>query len=73
MGPIVSTAVNDPESILELPYGCGEQNIARLAPTLYAMRYLKVSGKMTAATEEKGYQYMRTGIKVHYYYFKLIS
>lgn len=37
----------------------------KLAPTLYAMRYLKVTGKLTAETEEKGYKYMREG-KVFY-------
>lgn len=43
------------------PEGCGEQNMMNLAPTLYAMRYLKVTGKLTADSEEKGYKYMREG------------
>lgn len=43
------------------PGGCGEQNMVYLAPTLYAMRYLKVTGKLTPDSEDKGYKYMREG------------
>nr|BAK64110.1 complement component 3-2 [Hasarius adansoni] len=60
-GPAVQTATENPEGLVQLPYGCGEQNMKWLAPTLYAMKYLKVTGKLTPHIEEKGYQYMREG------------
>lgn len=61
LGPAVETTVNNPDSLITLPDGCGEQNMKNLAPTLYTMRYLKVTGKLTADAEEKGYKYMRIG------------
>lgn len=60
-GPAVATSLNNPEKLLTKPHGCGEQNMMFLAPTLYTMRYLKVSGKLTADSEEKGYAFIRQG------------
>ncbi|XP_054715979.1 ophiophagus venom factor-like [Uloborus diversus] len=60
-GPTVETALNDPGSLIQRPRGCGEQNMIFLAPTLYTMRYLKVTGKMTAENEQNGYAFIRQG------------
>ena len=60
-GPAVQTAISDPESLLTEPGGCGEQNMVKLAPTLYAVRYLKLTGKLTPEIEDIGYKYMRQG------------
>lgn len=62
-GPAVETSINNPDALLQKPRGCGEQNMMFLAPTLYTMRYLKVSGKLTAESEEKGYEFIRHGMK----------
>ena len=64
-GPAVQTSINNPEALFQKPRGCGEQNMMFLAPTLYALRYLKVTGKLTAAAEESGYEFIRHGM--HYY------
>lgn len=60
-GPTVETSVQDPEKLMLLPRGCGEQNMMFLAPTMYTMRYLKVTGKVTRENEEKGYGFIRKG------------
>lgn len=60
-GPTVETSIQDPDKLILLPVGCGEQNMIYLAPTMYTMRYLKVTGKMTREQEEKGYDFIRKG------------
>ncbi|GIY66063.1 complement C3 [Caerostris extrusa] len=60
-GPTVETAINNPDKLLEIPRGCGEQNMMFLAPTLYTMRYLKIKGKITPEIEEKGFSFIRLG------------
>uniref|UniRef100_T1E175 Putative complement component n=1 Tax=Cupiennius salei TaxID=6928 RepID=T1E175_CUPSA len=60
-GPVVETAIHNPEGLLQKPRGCGEQNMMFLAPTLYTMRYLKASGRLTADSEAKGYEFIRHG------------
>nr|BAK64109.1 complement component 3-1 [Hasarius adansoni] len=60
-GPAVQTSINNPDALFQKPRGCGEQNMMYLAPTLYALRYLKVTGKLTAAAEESGYEFIRHG------------
>lgn len=49
-GDILGAAVSDLHSLLELPTGCGEQNMAKLVPNIVLMEYLKVSaGPLEAA------------------------
>ena len=47
--------------MLDLPTGCGEQTLIRLAPTIYSMVYLKHTGKMTPELDLKGYKYITEG------------
>lgn len=37
------------DGLLRLPMGCGEQNLARLAPNLYALKYMKAIGSNNEA------------------------
>lgn len=60
-GTVIETSINNPDDLLQTPRGCGEQNMMFLAPTLYTMRYLKVTGRLTAAMEDKGYGFIRLG------------
>lgn len=61
LGTVIETSINNPESMFHQPGGCGEQNMMRLAPTLYILRYLKTTGKLTPSMEEKGYRFIRDG------------
>lgn len=40
---MLGPAVSDLQSLVELPTGCGEQNMAKLVPNIVVMEYLKVS------------------------------
>lgn len=41
-GDVLGPAVSDLDQLLELPTGCGEQNMAKLVPNIVVMEYLKV-------------------------------
>ncbi|XP_053305999.1 ovostatin-like [Spea bombifrons] len=49
------------DSLLLMPMGCGEQTVARLAPIPKVMEYLNNTGQLTAEIEEKCKNLMREG------------
>ncbi|XP_075729276.1 complement C3 isoform X1 [Rhipicephalus microplus] len=61
IGPSVQTTLENIEDLVTMPTGCGEQNMMLMAPTLYAMEYLKQNNMVDEALEEKGYRYIREG------------
>ena len=57
MGP----SVNGLGDLLQMPSGCGEQNMLNLAPDVYIVNYLSVSGQLTPDIESKAYGFMNAG------------
>ena len=57
MGPTLNV-----ESLLRLPYGCGEQNMVNFAPSIYIMKYLSSVGQLTRSVEKKAKNIMTIGI-----------
>ncbi|XP_054279144.1 murinoglobulin-1-like [Macrosteles quadrilineatus] len=60
---LLGPALENLDGLLRLPMGCGEQNLARLAPNLYALKYMKAIGSNNEAlvasavkNVKKGYQ-----------------
>lgn len=51
------------DKLIQMPTGCGEQTMIRLAPLVYVLRYLySIKNGVTAAVEKKAYGFMRKGI-----------
>ncbi|CAN7984278.1 unnamed protein product, partial [Ixodes hexagonus] len=61
MEPAAESAIDNVESLISLPRGCGEQNMMLMAPTLYALEYLKLKNSMNTAVMEKAYRYIQRG------------
>ncbi|XP_068608150.1 CD109 antigen-like [Brachionichthys hirsutus] len=40
VGDILGLSINNLDSLVDLPLGCGEQNMIRFAPSLYVLQYL---------------------------------
>nr|ACN37845.1 complement component C3 [Ruditapes decussatus] len=59
---IVNTIIEGVDSLFLKPAGCGEQTMIRLAPTVYALSYLKQTKQMTVDIEKKGNQWVRDGV-----------
>lgn len=44
-----------------MPYGCGEQNMALLAPNIYILQYLKSTEQLTDAILKKANHFLTSG------------
>ncbi|XP_022663177.1 ovostatin-like [Varroa destructor] len=53
MGPAIVTALDDIESMLTLPKGCGEQNMMRLAPLVFVTEFRKAIQQLDVPTEKR--------------------
>ncbi|KAG1941890.1 alpha-2-macroglobulin-like [Pimephales promelas] len=61
LGDIMGCALKNLDKLLQLPSGCGEQNMIILAPNIYILRYLEVTGQLTAAIREKATGFLQSG------------
>ncbi|XP_075891994.1 alpha-2-macroglobulin-like [Nelusetta ayraudi] len=61
LGDIMGRALQNIEGMLTMPYGCGEQNMARLAPNIYILEYLKSTQQLTKAIMEKASNFLTSG------------
>ncbi|KAM4632857.1 CD109 antigen [Polymixia lowei] len=61
VGDILGPSITGLESLIQMPYGCGEQNMIHFAPNIYILQYLTVSGGADQDTVEKATSYMMKG------------
>lgn len=54
-------AMKNVDDLLRMPYGCGEQNMALLAPNIYILQYLKNTDQLTPAIKEKSDRFLTSG------------
>ena len=62
MGPTLKV-----DSLLRLPYGCGEQNMVNFAPSIYIVKYLSSVEQLSESIENKAKNIMRTGNELDNY------
>ncbi|XP_067844534.1 CD109 antigen [Heptranchias perlo] len=61
IGDILGPSINGFEDLLQMPYGCGEQNMIRFAPNIYILQYLTAINQVNQEIEEKALTYMIQG------------
>ncbi|XP_041924558.1 alpha-2-macroglobulin-like isoform X1 [Alosa sapidissima] len=61
LGDILGRALKNIDSLLRMPYGCGEQNMAILSPNIYILQYLQNTGQLTADIKEKATNFLKNG------------
>ncbi|XP_044535461.1 alpha-2-macroglobulin-like [Gracilinanus agilis] len=61
LGDILGSAVQDTQNLLKMPYGCGEQNMARLAPNIYVLNYLNETLQLTPEIKAKAIGFLQHG------------
>lgn len=54
-------ALKNLDGLLRMPYGCGEQNMALLAPNIYILHYLKNTDQLTPAILDKATNFLNSG------------
>lgn len=60
-GNVLSQTLDGLESLLQMPFGCGEQNMILFAPNVFVMRYLKETGQIKPEIVAKAEKLMLTG------------
>ncbi|XP_068557776.1 alpha-2-macroglobulin-like isoform X1 [Cebidichthys violaceus] len=61
LGDILGRALNNLDGLLRMPYGCGEQNMALLAPNIYILQYLRNTQQLTSAITDKATKFLTSG------------
>ncbi|XP_055088357.1 CD109 antigen [Periophthalmus magnuspinnatus] len=59
VGDVLGVAMEGLDSLIQMPSGCGEQNMIHLAPMVYLLQYLRASGETQGADVERALQLMR--------------
>lgn len=57
MGPVLSNV----ESLVQMPYGCGEQNMVTFVPNIVVLSYLRATRRENGPLEMKAIKYMESG------------
>ena len=60
-GSYLTQTLSGLESLIQMPYGCGEQNMLNFAPDVYIAKYLKESGQLKPEVMAKAELLMVTG------------
>ncbi|XP_078507514.1 alpha-2-macroglobulin-like [Lissotriton helveticus] len=61
VGDLMGTVIQNLRKLLQMPSGCGEQNIALLTPNIYVLDYLNKTGQLTDEIKSKATEYMISG------------
>ncbi|XP_074525481.1 alpha-1-macroglobulin-like [Halichoeres trimaculatus] len=61
LGDILGRALKNLDGLLQMPYGCGEQNMALLAPNIYILQYLKNTQQLTPKIMERAAEFLTSG------------
>lgn len=49
------------QNLLQMPYGCGEQNMVLFVPNIYVLEYLNETQQLTEAIRSKAISYLIGG------------
>ena len=60
-GSYVAQTLDGLENLLQMPYGCGEQNMILFAPNIYVARYLEATGQVKPEVMARAEFLMTTG------------
>ncbi|XP_061476795.1 alpha-2-macroglobulin-like isoform X1 [Rhineura floridana] len=61
VGDILGPAIENLHQLLQMPYGCGEQNMALFAPNIYILDYLNKTGQLTDEIRSRAIGYLVAG------------
>ncbi|NXX27095.1 A2ML1 protein, partial [Nicator chloris] len=61
MGDILGNALQNVDSLLAMPHGCGEQNMVRFAPNIYIQQYLEKTGQLLPDIRAKAQGFLQSG------------
>jgi len=60
-GDVMGPSLTGLAGLLDLPVGCGEQNMVNFAPNIFVMQYLNSTNQNTDEIHTKAVDFLRTG------------
>ncbi|XP_050072372.1 CD109 antigen-like [Anopheles maculipalpis] len=61
IGDVLGSSIENLDSLIRMPFGCGEQNMLNFVPCIVVLDYLKACRRLTAAIESKAKKCMEVG------------
>ncbi|XP_052281092.1 CD109 antigen-like [Dreissena polymorpha] len=61
IGDLFGPSLEHLDHLLQMPYGCGEQNMVRFAPAVAAATYLKATSRLSETLQRRVIEIMETG------------
>ena len=61
IGDVMGPTLKNLNNLLNLPFGCGEQNMANFAPNVYVLKYLSGTNQLTDEIKTQALYYLQTG------------
>ncbi|KFP75136.1 Alpha-2-macroglobulin-like 1, partial [Apaloderma vittatum] len=61
IGDIMGPALQNLDRLLEMPFGCGEQNMVQFAPNIFILQYLNKTEQLNPEIEDKALEFLRKG------------
>ncbi|XP_052557719.1 alpha-2-macroglobulin isoform X5 [Tympanuchus pallidicinctus] len=61
LGDLMGTAMQNLHQLLQMPFGCGEQNMVLFAPNVYVLDYLNKTGQLSEEVKSKAIGYLVSG------------
>ncbi|NXK41924.1 A2MG protein, partial [Piprites chloris] len=61
LGDIMGTAMQNLHQLLQMPFGCGEQNMVLFAPNIYVLNYLNKTEQLSEEVKSKATGYLVSG------------
>ncbi|XP_074681846.1 ovostatin-like [Strix aluco] len=61
VGDIMGTAMQNVHQLLQMPFGCGEQNMVLFAPNIYVLDYLNKTEQLSEEVKSKAIGYLVSG------------
>ncbi|NWI96008.1 A2ML1 protein, partial [Pitta sordida] len=60
-GDIMGTALHNLDHLVQMPHGCGEQNMVLFSPIVYVLQYLEKTRQLTPEIRERATGFLRNG------------
>ncbi|XP_055136706.2 alpha-2-macroglobulin-like protein 1 [Symphalangus syndactylus] len=61
LGDIMGTALQNLDGLVQMPSGCGEQNMVLFAPIIYVLQYLEKAGLLTEEIRSRAVGFLEIG------------
>uniref|UniRef100_A0A4W2EIH5 Alpha-2-macroglobulin like 1 n=1 Tax=Bos indicus x Bos taurus TaxID=30522 RepID=A0A4W2EIH5_BOBOX len=61
LGDIMGTALQNLDNLVQMPMGCGEQNMVLFAPIIYVLQYLEKTELLTEEIWSRGVDFLKLG------------